>query len=181
MIGLAVVSVTPIGLNLLFPATRAYIQLSTNGLDSIGEPSPTRWARLNHTLVATGSIVESVLVVDAMMEPDPSPDNVTIGIVFEPSDFDPAENLIPVVTGGDLTWSGEMHQGQSVTLRTTMKLPSDGRYFIGGFALSSAPWGTMGASTRFYIDVQWGTVVRVYSVLNTAASSEMEGKCIANC
>lgn len=181
MLGLAVISTSSIGLNYLFPVTRAYTQLSNGSANTIGEPSPTPWARLNHTLVATGNNVESLLMVDAVMEPDPLPSNVTIRIGFEPLDFDPAENLVPIVTDGDLVWSGEMHQGQSVMLRTTLKLASDGRYFIGGFAVSSASWATMGAGTRLYVDVQWGAVVRVYSELHTATSNELEGKCIANC
>ncbi len=180
IIGVLTVSFAPLGITYLFPVTRAYIQLST--VDASGEPSPTPWARLNHTLVITGNRVESYLVASAIMEPDPSPSNITIEILFEPFDYDPADNLVPVVTGGTVKWSGEMHQGDTVAIRTSLELPSDGMYFIGGSAVSSAPWSTMGgAATRLFLQVQWGIASKVFGAMPMNATSEIEGTCIANC
>ncbi len=169
--------VTAIGLNYLFPATMAYIQLSTT--NSSREPSPYPWARLNHTLVITRSTVESFLEVTAVLEPRPSPTNITVNIAFGPETFATDAYLVPVVTGGDLVWSGELHQGSSLTLRTTLSMPSDGRYFFGGGAGSSDSTGTMGAGTGFFLLVQYGIVTSVSKTI-AAEPGEIEVRCL-NC
>ena len=180
IVSLATVFFMPPAITHLFPSTTVYYQISTGGFGgSQGEPFPTPWARLNHTFIAVGSRVDSYLEVLAVMEPDPSPSNVTIRILFEPYDFDPDyNNLVPTVIGGSLEWSGEMHLGDTVTVHTALEFPSDGRYFVGGSALSSSPWAIMGGgATGYYVWVQWGQIVKIEG----SSFNRTESRCIAHC
>jgi len=177
--GTAIAYLAPPGLNYLFPATLAYFQVSTNNfdgkLDGKLSPSGSHWAKVNHTLVVTRDRVESFIELTAFSEPYPSPTNVTIQTLFK----SPYTVMTPVVTGGNVMWFGELHEGQSVAIHASLSLPSDGRYFIAGQALSTYNDGSTGDATVFYLEVEWGQVIKVSSRIDF--SGQVELRCLSNC
>lgn len=186
VISLVVLSLAPFALNRAFPVTWAYYQLVGGDADSCppyyicSPPGFPEWGRLNHTLVITGNTVEAYLEVLATEEPKPSPANVTVGFTFWPPDY-----LVPNVTGGDLEWRGELHNGGSIRIRSSFQLIQDGKYFIGGYAVSTAQppdYSTFGMRAPFYLRVQSGLVTRVSDTPEPLDSTNpLEARCFANC
>ncbi len=180
MAGVLLTSGISIGFNYVFPVTRAYYQLVDPGANScpqfhLCKKATISWPRLNHTLTVSANAVESYLVLTAVEEPRPSSLNVTLEILFT----SPDTYLTPEVTGGSVKWLGELHQGQSTTIKTSIRLPSDGAYFIGGLGVSYVSGGHMGVTTRYYLQVQGGIVVKVSNT--PEFSSDIELKCLSNC
>ena len=139
-------------LNYWFPERRVYQQLVVYDAQQCGSTalcsvSSAPWVKINHTLVNSGDRVESTIAVSAVLEPSPSPSNVTIT-----TEFNPADNLVPSLMSGNLSWNGEMHQGQTIELRAVFTFEQDGRYYVSGSAVSSAPYEISGGRTGIHWD-----------------------------
>lgn len=168
ILGVIVVGFTTWSMDIFFPIRKiiVYQQLANYNLPS-SKMSPVDWARLNHTIMISGdNVIESILTVTAKTEP-PYP-NVKIEIYFGTY-----PQLIPRLVDGDLAWSGRMHENETITLQTTLALDDDGKYFIGGQAISYLSDGTKeGFGTVYYVTVQEGRITQVTDELGETPHME---------
>lgn len=150
------------------PATIAYYQYQDP--DICQEYYCNRWARLNHTLVAQGNQVTSFLTLTIAEEP---PER----IVFINISFD--GGLEPVLTEGTTQWIGELHQGDSITVHTSISLPKDGLYFIWANPYSDS----LGRVSFYQLKVESGIVVDASNNAKDTrdAPAPLERRCLANC
>jgi len=83
--------------------------------------------------------------------------------------------LIPELVDGNLAWSGQMHENETKTLLTTLRLTSDGKYFIGGQAVSYLADGTSeGFGTIYYVTVDRGRISQVTDELGVIPNEEVK-------
>ena len=170
IIGVIVVAFTVWSMDMLFPIQRMVIYQQTVNYDlPSSKISPVDWVRLNHTiLVSNHNVIESILTVTAKTEP-PYP-NVKIEI-----HFGTYPQLIPELVDGNLTWSGQIHKNETKTLLTILRLTSDGKYFIGGQAVSYLPDGTSeGLGTIYYVTVEEGRISQVTDELGETPHEEVK-------
>jgi len=170
IIGVVVVALTVGSMDILFPIQRIIIYQQTVNYDvPSSKISPVDWARLNHTIIVSGdNVIESVLTVTTKTEP-PYPD-VKIEIYFGTY-----PQLIPELVDGNLTWSGQIHENETKTLLTTLRLTSDGKYFIGGQAVSYLTDGTSeGFGTIYYVTVEGGRISQVTDELGETPHEEVK-------
>lgn len=172
-----VVSMMTSGLNYLFPARTVYQQLVVSDAQqcrpgALCSITSAPWVKINHTLTVSGNRVESTISVSALLQPSPSPSNITIT-----TQFDPVDNLVPTFTSGNLSWQGEMHQGQTVELRATFTLEQNGRYYISGSAVSSAPYEISGGRSNYYLFVENGVISKVsdHIDISTSVTTRVKG------
>jgi hypothetical protein len=170
IIGVVVVAFTVWSIDIFFPIKRMVIYQQTVNYDiPSSKISPVDWAQLNHTIIVSDdNVIESVLTVTTKTEP-PYP-NVKIEVYFGTY-----PQLIPELVDGNLTWSGQMHENETKTLLTTLKLTTDGKYFIGGQAVSYRPDGTSeGFGTVYYVTVDGGRISQVTDELGVTPYEEVK-------
>ena len=165
----------------LFPPTMAYYEIVDRSTFACPENficKPTvGWPRLNHTLIITRSLVESVLEASSVEEPYPTWTNVTVGLSF----LSPDNSLAPQITAGSPDWSGPLPKGTTIIVHTSLKLSADGRYFVGGLAVSSSHGGQAGLVSSFYLEVRWGLVASVSSSAFGPDPRRIEVRCLSSC
>lgn len=152
----------------ILPIKLAYYQYE--GPDPCREDYCTTWARLNHTIVVQGNRVNSFLMLTVAEEP-PEP------IVFINISFD--GGFEPVLTQGITQWTGEPHQGDSITVHTSISLPKDGLYFIWANPYSDS----LGLVSVYRLNVESGIVVNVSNNGEDTrdAPPPLERRCLSNC
>jgi hypothetical protein len=168
IIGVVVVASTVWSIDIFFPIKRMIIYQQTINYDiPSSKISPVDWAKLNHTIIVSDdNVIESVLTVTTKTEP-PYP-----GVKIEVY-FGTYPQLIPELVDGNLKWSGQMHENETKTLLTTLKLTTDGKYFIGGQAVSYLTDGTSeGFGTIYYVTVEGGRISQVTDELGETPPHE---------
>ena len=157
-----------------FPATIAYYQYT--GPDSCLEEYCNRWARLNHTIIVRNNHLENFLTLTVLEELWPGPKNVIINISFDSGGE-------PVVVKGDTRWTGELHQNDSLTVHTSLTLPSDGTYFIWANPYSSDPTtgDGLGLVSVYQIQVKDGRTVGVSNASFENPGTPLRRRCLSNC
>jgi len=148
------------------PIKLAYYQYE--GPDPCQEDYCTTWARLNHTIVVQGNQVNSFLTLTVAEEPPEA-------IVFINISFDGGSD--PVLTEGTTQWTGEPHQGDSITVRTSISLPKDGLYFIWANPYSDS----LGLVSVYQLRLKSGIVIDVSNASFENPGTPLEHRCLSNC
>lgn len=145
----------------------------------MSKPSPTPWARINHTLlILDTNVVESILTVTA--KESPPYQNITIRIDFDDPWTYTKDDPTPQILEGDLAWSGkwnqDIHINETITILTKLKFDFDAKYFVGGQVISSSVDGSgEGYGTFYYLTVEQGKIVKVTDELGQIPpSTEIE-------
>jgi len=167
VVGILLLTITISSIFSFFPIRRitAYYQL-INYDSPISKPSPTSWARLNHTVLKLGdATVESVFMIT--MISNPPYERVAVEIGFDDPWTYTEDDPAPQIQSGNQSWSGragaDLQVNQTITIYTKLDFNFDAKYAIKCQVANYDPVGgsNEGLHTIFYITVEQGKIISV--------------------